>query len=203
MKALLVAGMAFGTILLIGGVEQRPRERRIPTATVQVIAYEATTGRYIGAPDIQLFVDRDDQQDLAVAFHDGVATGIPYGTYHVEAKKPYYYSDETSVAVFQPSVTIVLGLRFAEELPDVPPVLTGHITGYQGPTDRVFAKLVGIYGHASAESSIDGKGQFTLGGLPDGVFLLMIVSDHGVLATRTLRIPYTGPPLQIDASTTE
>jgi hypothetical protein len=47
-----------------------------------------------------------------------------------------YYPDERYVKVYHPSVTVVLGLRIASELPEVPPTLPGRIVGVTGPTDK-------------------------------------------------------------------
>ena len=57
--------------------------------------------------------------NLATKFRDGVATGIPFGIYRVEGRLPWYFSDARYVRVFQSVVTIVLGLRFGEELPGI------------------------------------------------------------------------------------
>ena len=47
------------------------------------------------------------------------------------------------------------------------------------------------------ESAIDTNGGFNLGGLTPGLFVLLIIGEHGILASRTLTIPYIGPPLEV------
>jgi hypothetical protein len=202
MKKLLFAGLALSTMLRpqAGRQEEKLRALAVPASTVRVVAYEAN-GRYLGAPDISTFVDAGNQQDLAAKFRGGVATAIPYGVYRVEGKQPWYYPDERYVRVYQPSVTIVLGLRFASELPEVPPTLPGRVVGLTGPADRIFAKLIGVYENVSMEAAVDAGGKFTLGGLAPGAFILLIVNDQRILASRTLTIPYTGPPLEIEVGT--
>ena len=197
-KKLLLAGIAVSAILQPQTRRQQEKLKAlaVPTSTVRVVAYEAN-GRYLGAPDISAFVDTGNQQDLASRFHGGVATAIPYGVYRVEGKQQWYYPDGRYVRVYQASVTIVLGMRFASELPEAPPTLPGRVVGLTGPTDKTFARLMGVYENVSIEAAIDSEGKFALGGLTPGAFILLIVNDHGILASRTLSIPYTGPPLEI------
>jgi site-specific DNA-cytosine methylase len=126
-----------------------------------------------------------------------LAVDIPYGIYRIEGRLPWYYSDTKFVRVYQPLVTVVLGLRFSQELPKVPPTLRGHVTGVPVSTTKAFVKLIGVYEHVSVESLIEGDGTFSLGGLSPGAFLLLVVGEHGIVASRTLTIPYTGPPLEI------
>jgi hypothetical protein len=162
-----------------------------------VEAYEAN-GRYLGAPEVTAFIDTGNQQNLAAKFHDGAATGIPYGVYRIEGRQPWHYTAERYVRIYQPSAAVTLGLRFAAELPETPPTLPGRIIGLAAPAGRGFVKLVGIYEDVSVESAIDSGGNFTLGGLSPGAFLLLVVGEKGILASRSLTIPYSGPPIEIE-----
>ena len=198
MKKLLFTGLVLSAVLQ-SQMRQQSKFRALtrPTATVNVVAYEAG-GRYLGAPNIRIFMELDEQKDFAAEFHEGRAIQIPYGEYRVEAQQQGFFPDIKRVAVYQPFVTIVVGLRFASELPQIPPMLSGHIVGLRGATDRFFVKLVGIYENVSAESAISSDGSFTVGGLTPGLFALMIVGEKEVLITRTVTIPYVGAPLEIE-----
>ena len=164
------------------------------SAKVEVIAFD-TNGRFLGAPNVSLF-ESDDHKNLAARFRAGVADGIPFGIYRVEGRLPAYSSEIRYVRVYQPHVTVVLGLTFSVELPEVPPVLHGRVVGQISP--KSFVRLVGIYSNVSMESSIEADGSFTLGGLSDGQFLLLIVGQKGILASRAVSIPYTGPGLEVE-----
>ena len=178
----------------------KPPRRKLAqplTATVEIRAF-SETGVYLGAPTELVFEDLDERRNRASEFRNGIGVGIPFGYYRVEARLPGYFSDITYAGVYQAHVTIVVGLRFGQELPDIPPHLRGHISGLPVPASRSFVKLIGVYEHVSIESAIDENGDFQLGGLSPGLFLLMVIGEKGVLATRTLSIPYTGPPLVIE-----
>lgn len=173
-------------------VGQGSRDDR--TAVVEVIAFD-TNGRYLGAPTASLF-EADDHTSLAPRFRNGAARSVPFGIYRIEARLPGYSSEVRYVRVFQPSVSVILGLTFSLELPAIPPSLQGHVVGLIPP--RTFVRLIGVYSSTSMESTIDSEGNFRLGGLSDGQFLLLVVSQDGILASKAISIPYTGERLQIE-----
>jgi hypothetical protein len=93
----------------------------IASATVTVLAFDAN-GRFLGAPDVSRF-ESEGRKNIAGRFHIGVAEGVPLGEYRIEGRLPAYFSDTQHVAIYQPRVTVVLGLAFGYELPIAPPVL--------------------------------------------------------------------------------
>jgi hypothetical protein len=166
-------------------------------ATVTVLAFD-TTGRFLGAPDINLF-ERENEKNLAEKFHEGVAKGMPLGVYRIEAVLPAYYPERRIVRVYQPDVTIVMGLEsgFREASP-VPLTLHGRVTGkVPAVAKHRFVKVSGVFVDVSVEASIGQGGVFDVSGLSWGLYLLFVVDEDGILAMRTLNIPYTGPPLEI------
>jgi hypothetical protein len=164
---------------------------------VEVVAFEAEKGRFLGAPQVSVFEEWGGRKNLAAKFRDGKAEGIPYSVYRIEAHLPGYSSDITYVGVYQPTVTIVLGLRFSQELPDTPPSLGGRVLGLTAPADKTFVKLIGVFEHISTESAVTSDGRFRLGGLVPGRFLLLVIGERGILASKSLSIPYVGPPLEV------
>ena len=169
--------------------------RSDPVARVEVLAFEAS-GRFLGSPNVTIF-SSDHGHNLANEFHNGAASGIPYGLYRIEGGLPGYYSDAKFIRVYQPVVTVVVGLRFAEELPMVPPSLRGRVAGTSGSGGKIFVRLVGLYENVSIESTINNDGEFSLAGLSSGLFLLLVVGEKGILASQSLTVPYTGPPIVI------
>lgn len=171
------------------------REGRKLAATVSVMAFD-TNGRFLGSPEVKVFESTEEHKNLAAKFNAGVAEGIPYGEYTIEARLTAYSSDSKRVGVYQRHVVIVLGLTVGHELPTLPPNLPGRIIGHL-PAAKAFVRLVGVYANVSIDSSIDPDGRFDLGGLSDGKYLLVVVGEGGILASRSLTIPYVGPPLEI------
>ena len=166
---------------------------------VQVIAFEMG-GAFLGPPDIRLF-ESSDQKNLAGKFHAGIADGIPFGTYKVEAYLTGFYPEVRYVQVFQSSVTVVVGLPFGREamVPPVPPRLQGRVMGSAGLRPRkAFVKLVGVFSNLSLESSIAVDGTFDFSIPFDGRYLLLLIAEDGILASRTIESPYAGPALEID-----
>jgi hypothetical protein len=168
------------------------------TASVQVIAFD-TRGAFLGRPDVRLF-ESEGHKDMASAFHAGGADHIPFGIYRMEAYVSGYYSEARYVVVYRPRVTVVVGLPFGFEgltLP-VPPELHGKVVGSLPRGKKAFVKLVSVYSSQSLEAQIDPNGEFDFSIPQDGQYLLLVVGEGGLLATRAVTSPYTGPPLEIE-----
>ena len=169
-------------------------------AKIRVIAFD-TSGKLLQTPVVAVF-DSDEGKHLADEFHSGVAVGVPYGTYRIEAHLTAYASDIRYVRVYQPNVTVILGLTLSEELPEVPPTLRGCITSQGELPENVFVKLLGVYNTISMEAYVSANGGFELGGLTVGRFLLLAIDKSGILASKVVTIPYSGPPLELNVPPT-
>jgi hypothetical protein len=97
--------------------------------------------------------------------------------------------------VFQRNVTVVVGLPVGFELPAVPvrPLLRGRVRGPLPAAGRAFVRLVGVYSNRSMESGIADDGSFEVSVPEDGKYLLLVISDQGVLASRVILAPCQGP----------
>jgi len=166
------------------------------SAKVEIVAFDAH-GRFLGAPNVTDF-ESDNHKNLASKFRSGAADDIPFGVYRIEGHLPAYSSEVRYVRIYQPHVTVILGLTIGFELPEVPPILHGRIVGPVVSPPKSFVKLIGIYSNVSMESLIDSDGNFSLGGLTEGRFLVLVVGEKGLLASRVISIPYSGPVLEID-----
>jgi len=199
------AGIVFGSLFVslalacaFGQIAPPPAVTPQQVATVEVIAFD-TRGPFLGAANVKTF-ESYDHHEFASSFHDGRAEKIPFGVYRVVGSRTAYYSETRYVNIFQRNVTVVLGLSFGFELPEVPLTLRGRVLGLSAPPGKdTFVKLCGVYSNESFESAIDSRDMFEFAGLrPSGVFLLLVVGKDGVLASRTITIPYVGPLLEID-----
>ena len=172
------------------------------TATVSVIAFDPRLGKLLSPPTIRLFKSEEDNRDFTKLFHPNTADGIPFGTYRIEAYLPGYFSAVRDVGVYQRNVTIIVGLGFGHELPDIAHTLTlnGRIVGLQSQsTNGSFVKLTGIYSAKSTESTINSSGEFEMSGLFAGKYLLLVVNEQGIVASRLLTIPDDGPSVTVEA----
>jgi hypothetical protein len=169
----------------------------IASATVTVLAFD-TNGRFLGAPDVSRF-ESEGRKNIAGRFHIGVAEGVPLGEYRIEGRLPAYFSDTQHVAIYQPRVTVVLGLAFGYELPIAPPVLHGRVVGLSAAnTKHSFVKLTSVFANQSMESAIASNGDFDLCGFSWGQYMLLVIGEQGVIASRFVSLPYTAPSLQIN-----
>ena len=181
---------------LVGQREPAPNARGDAYARVEVQAFD-TRGRFLGAPTVDLFESEDDHANIASRFHAGVADRVAFGVYRIEAHLTAYYAETRYVGIYQPQATIVVGLAFGYELPRVPLKLRGRVVGKARFSEARFIRLVGVYSSLLAESAIGSNVDFDLAGLSWGQYLLLVVGESGILASRPISIPYTGPPLRI------
>jgi hypothetical protein len=161
-------------------------------ATVEVFAYD-TRGIKLDHPKITAFRS-DDSGDYASHFEKGVAGNIPFGLYRLQAEYPSHYAGLRYVLVYQQKVNVIVGLYPGFELPIVAPSFVGHIMNYQSSKYKwTFAKLIGIYSSESLESLIDNEGRFRFAGTSNESYILLIVSDKGVLAKQLFTLPLPKP----------
>jgi hypothetical protein len=186
--------------LLLAQVEQAPvavNGENPYTASVRVLAFEAG-GAFLGAPEVRVF-ESWDHKDLAGAFHAGIAEGVPFGVYKLEAHRLGCVPETRYVSVFRKRVTVIVGLAVSRETNGLPvwPALHGKVTGALPPGKKAFVRLVGVYSSQALESSIDSDGGFDFSVPQYGLYVLLVVNEDGVLASRIVSNPYSGPPLEI------
>jgi hypothetical protein len=204
MIRLLTSILSFILIAASFAVQGRPSrstpERKEADATVNVVAFDPRLGKLLGPPIIRAFRSEENNRDFARSFQPNAADGIPFDTYRIEAYLPGYFSAIRDVGVYQRSVTIVVGLGFGYELPDIAHTLSlrGRVIGLKAaPTNGSFVKLTGIYSAKSTESTINSSGEFEMSGLFTGKYLLLVVTERGVIASQVLTIPDDGPTVDI------
>jgi len=190
-------------ILFLLAVDATAQERRKTTprdsnasATVEVLAFD-TRGKFLGAPIIKLF-ESYDHKNLSSRFRGSVAQAVPFGEYQIEGYLPAYSSDKRWVRIYQQRVTVILGLTVGYERPSAPLTIRGHVTGQVSPEKKTYVRLIGVYSDVSLESAIGIDGGFDLAGLTWGAYLLLVISEDGIVASRTINVPYTGVPLEIE-----
>jgi hypothetical protein len=176
-------------------------EQKDSIATVTVVGFNAWRGNPLDPPIIREFKSGDSGRNLANLFRQNVAEGVPFGSYRIGAYLPGYTSVLRDVNIYQRNVTIVIGLVIA---PDISPVgLHGQVTGLQASAMKgTFVKLSGVYSDFSTESAINAKGEFGVSVLLDGKYLLTVVNEKGIIASREITIPDDGTTLNIEVGST-
>jgi len=178
-----------------------------PSSRVEVVAFEEARGVLLFAPEVHRF-ESEDGRDLSKRFHDGVAEGIPYGFYRMEAWVTDFSPELRYVRVHQPRTTIVLGMPVSDIESTPFPAVQGRIVKGAVPK-RSFVKLAGIYNGQQMESAIDADGTFGFDDVRCCRYLLIFLGDGGIFASqdvtisedtlsRSITVSFADPPLQIE-----
>ena len=203
----------FTTILAFGWSSQTLRSAgsgsnaNPPSSHVEVVAFEEARGVLLFAPEVHRF-ESENGRDLSKRFHDGIAEGIPYGFYRIEAWITDLSPELRYVWVHQPRTTIVLGMPVSDIESTPFPDVQGRIVEGAVPK-RSFVKLAGIYSGQQMESAIEADGTFGFGAVRYGRYLLLIIGDGGFFASKdvtitpatlvgSITVSFADPPLQIE-----
>lgn len=171
------------------------------SASVALVVFgtsvSGTSAGVLESPNVVRF-ESLDHRELSNLFHNGIADHIPFGTYWMEVHKEGFWPSTIEVAVYRRRVTVVMSLTTGNA-PDFPimPVLHGKVVGRMPIGKKSFAKLVGVLSSHSLESEINSDGEFDFGVPWNGHYMLLVANQDGLLASRPMDIPYTGPPLAI------
>lgn len=196
MKATLLS-MILATTLAALCMAQRRESTTAPQeykANVEILAYTAD-GTFLGPPEVFSFIEYSSKRDLTDQFKQGVAKDIPYGTYVLEAGSTGFSGERRVLKVWKTQVTAIVGLELRQEYPAFPVYSRGRVKGAL-PPGKSFVKVSGIFSSLMEEATISGDGSFELSMLPAGKYLLMVVNEHGLVASRKVQMP--GGTLDID-----
>ncbi len=185
----------FFTCDYAGGRPQPVSAPESGLATVEVMAFDSR-GKFLGAPMVTVF-ESDDHTNFAAKFRNGVADRIPFGMYKVEGRLTGYSSEVRYIRIFEHRALVVLGLPVGRERPMLPPVTNGRILGSLPPEKKTFVKITGIFSSVSEEGSIGRDGEFRFAGLPNGLYLILVISEDGILASRVVSIPSSSIELEV------
>jgi hypothetical protein len=158
-------------------------------ARVQILAF-ASTGKFVGAPEVFSFVEISSKQNLTSRFKDGIANDVPFGTYVLDAGFSAFTREERVVRVAKKEVPIIVGIELRGELPEFPSYFRGRIIGAI-PQSRSFVRVVGIISGIAEDSLIARDGSFEFSDLPQGEYILMVVNETGLVASRRIAMPAT------------
>src|SRR6266446_594872 len=177
-------------LLVCGSGQGQPRK-----ATVHIRIVDSS-GQDIGEPTVTLFRTEGDQQDFGSRFRKGSATGLPFGLYKLRARTKGFWSAERQVRVFQDDVWVVLSLELGVgELPAGPPTytLSGRLSDLPSVEESVWLRLSGVCSAVVMDARAGGAGDFSMAGIPQGLYVLIVTQDRTVLDVRTVQVPAAGP----------
>jgi len=164
-------------------------------ATVHIRIVDSS-GRDLGEPTVTLFRAEGDQRDFGSRFRKGSATGLPFGLYKLRAHTKGFWSAERQVRVFQDDVWVVLSLEMGVgELPAGPPTytLSGRLRNLPPVEQPAWLRLSGVYSTVLIDAKASDTGDFSMSGIPQGLYVLIVTRDRKALDVRTVQVPAAAP----------
>jgi len=183
------ARLVFVFLLLLSSVQGQPQK-----ATVHIRIVDSS-GQDLGEPQVELFRSEKDGKDFASHFRQGSAT-VPFGIYRLRVFTKGFWSAEREVRVFQSDTWVVLSLELGMgELEGglLKTSLSGSIRNLPSVEEPVWLRLSGVYSAVVMDARADDAGHFSMAGIPQGVYVLIVIQDRKVLDVRTVRVPTAGP----------
>lgn len=155
-----------------------------------------SSGQDLGDPKITLFRAQTDGQDYASHFHQGSATGLPFGLYKLRAYTLGFWSAEREVRVFQPNVWVLMSLELGMGKLEgglSTYSLSGSIRNLPAVKEAAWVRLLGVYSTVVIDAKAGEAGDFTMAGIPQGLYVLVTTQGGKVLDIRAVQIPASGP----------
>jgi hypothetical protein len=189
-SAVSSAQLVFVFLLLLSLVQGQPQK-----ATVHIRIVDSS-GQDLGEPKVALFRSESNQQDFASRFRQGAATGLPFGVYKARVYTQGFWSSEREVRVFQSDTWVVLSLELGMgELEGglLKFSLSGSIRNLPPIKEPVWLRLSGVYSAVVIDGKASATGDFSMSGIPQGLYVLIVTQDRKVLDVRTVQVPAAAP----------
>ncbi len=166
-------------------------------ATVHIRIVD-NSGQDLGDPEVSLFRSEDDGQDFASRFRilRGSATGLPFGIYKLRARTHGYWSAERQVRVFQDDVWVVLSLELGMGKLEgglSTYTLSGRVRNLPPVEQPAWLRLSGVYSTVVIDAKASDTGDFSMSGISQGLYVLVVTQDRKVLDVRTVQVPAAAP----------
>jgi len=182
--------LVFLLLLLCSSDQGQP-----PKATVHVRIVDSS-GQDLGEPKVTLFRSESNQEDFASHFRQGSATGLPFGVYKLRAYTQGFWSAERQVRVFQHDVWVVLSLELGMGKSEgglSTYTLSGSVRNLPPVEQLAWLRLSGVYSTVMIDAKASATGDFSMAGIPQGLYVLIVTQGQKILEVRTVQIPVAGP----------
>ena len=169
-------------------------QSRKATVHIRIVDH---SGQDLGAPEVSLFRSEDKGQDFTSRFRilRSTATGIPFGIYKLRAYAPGFWSGERQVRVFQDDVWVVLSLELGMGKLEgglSTYTLSGRVRSLPFPEQPAWLRLSGVYSTVVIDAKASDTGDFSMSGIPQGLYVLIVTQDGKALDVRTVQVPAAG-----------
>jgi hypothetical protein len=151
------------------------------------VVIEALTafGEPIENAHIEL-LQRGSRKSFTSAFRGNVAAHIPYGSYDARIEAPGFVGVEREIRVYQSETSVRVDLRVGSEC--------GGYASLQGTIEpaprhrRLWAKFVPVRGSDGVEAPVAPDGKFSVAGLDDGSYLVIVLDDTSIIHIQTVEV---------------
>lgn len=166
----------------------------IPTSHVLIIPVDIY-GKQIRDTNLVVedFKPVSGGKNIASHFHGASASGIPYGTYLMQAGVRGFRSSERLVRVSQPDVIAVIAFAISVEGDLQNSIVSGRIRNAARGGVPLRVRLCAIYGDTTIDVEPNGSGEFSVAQVPNGSYVLIVTSSDSVLKVQPIRIPASAP----------
>lgn len=161
------------------------------TSTVRVRLVGNFGTEVSGSPEVSAFRAHADGREFAKQFQNGVASGIPYGTYEASVRAPGFWPTARQVRVDGPDVWAVFALEIGmarEEGGLSRYRVAGTLNGGLANRLKTWVRISGVYSAFIEDSPVDRSGSFDFPNVPEGKYILTITEATTLVEVREIDV---------------
>jgi|RhiMetdeSRZDD1v2_1073273.scaffolds.fasta_scaffold504828_2 hypothetical protein len=134
-------------------------------------------------------IQRYTNKSFQANFRGLRGSNIPYGDYILRLSVPGFRKYEQTLRVYQPSVSVRIGLIVSLNVDAPIPIAKGAIRPISKDTASLWVKLMPVTNNSSLmESRVQADGSFRLAGFDPGEYLLVVVRGTTIIHSRQVSL---------------
>ena len=171
-----------------------PKKEEEPKRTASVkIVVTSTNGRPVPPAETTIKLVRrftwPRREDYSKSFRNNYAVGIPYGFYSLEVFVLGFAPATRLVYINRSEVYISIGVFFRPfELMERLFTLSGRVTPPPEKNEAMSVRLVCLYADFAAASEVGERGEYAIGDIPYGSYLLLVMKGDKIIDARRFDI---------------
>jgi hypothetical protein len=123
---------------------------------------------------------------------------VPYGSYILQVRRPGFREHKQLLTVYQPRLSFRVFMRLARISDEKQTELIGSVVPAPGAATRLWIKLLPLLStELIGETEVNAKGEFSLTGLDEGRYVLVVMKDTDVLHMTEIKL-FGSPQLKIE-----
>ena len=162
----------------------------LATAKLEILTL-TTLGEPLAAARLQLSGDGSGPKYTGVSGPDGRAyfENVPFGQWDLDVSLAGFNNHRERIRVYQPALTFHLGLVLGHPHVSQRTEIQGVVSPMKTKSKyEMWIRMVPLYSGEFLESAIDSAGRFKLLGMDVGSYVLLVIAEGKVLATRPIEV---------------